>query len=51
MQVSFQFVFNFRYIVVETLFQFRNIHQSLIVYLLIYGLFYEYHAIIKQHTP
>ena len=37
--------------VVDTLFQFKNIHQSLIVYLFIHGFFYEYHVSIKQHTP
>ena len=31
-------VFNFRCIVVGTLFQFENIHQNLIVYLFIYSL-------------
>ena len=43
-------MFNFRCVVVDTLFQFGTIHQNLIVYLFIHGLFYEDHIIVKQHT-
>ena len=32
---------------VDTLFQFENIHQILIVYLFIHDIFYKYHIIIK----
>jgi len=35
---------------VGTLFQFENIHQSLLVYLYIRDLFCKYHVIVKQHT-
>ena len=33
-----------------TLFQFGNIHQSLVVYLFIHDILYEYHVIVKQYT-
>ena len=35
---------------VGTLFQFGNVHQSLIDNLFIHGLFYKYHVIDKQYT-
>ena len=35
---------------VDTLFQFGNIYQSLIVYLFINCPFYKYYVIVKQHT-
>ena len=42
-------VFNFRCIVVVTLFLLGNIHQNLIAYLFIHGLFYKYHVIVNLH--
>ena len=42
-------VFNFKYTVVVTPFQFESIHQILIVYLFIHSFLYEYY-VIKQYT-
>ena len=35
---------------IDTLFQFGNLNQNLIIYLFIHDIFYKYQVIIKQYT-